>query len=201
MNDTVMTGPAKWYRNLLYVHLASIVNSLLTFLPVPGILTTAVSRIVTVAAIICLLKLQSLSLRYRTAGICRAVMLACVLLGFSGSAVPALIATVFSIVAVYQEYSAHSEATASGDPDLSRRWHGLFGWGIAAAVLVSVGSAVAAVFAYALEMDVSRIQGAVLGILEIPRLAVDGFYFWYLIRTLRLLRQAPETPEDPAKNT
>ena len=60
--------------------------------------------------------------RYQKAGIFRAIMLACNLITafIVGSVILTLAASIVSIIAVYQEYSAHAEVITEKDSKLGR---------------------------------------------------------------------------------
>ncbi len=180
----------KWLRILGYIGLASILNSLISLVPiVPASVTTWVSRGITLAAIISMFQLVPVNNRYQKAGVFRALMLGCSLVAayLFASSILTLAASVFSIIAVYQEYSAHSELIAGKDRKLSGKWHSLFNWGIVAAVLVSFGTIITVLFVTMLQMDAVRITGIIVGILTVPQLVIDVVYILYLKRMVVLI--------------
>lgn len=188
MNENMQTRNellVKWLRIVMYVALASIVNSIISFMPfVPAALTTWISRGIMAAMIVCMFQLASANKRYKTAGILRAVMLACALITAYafGSTILTLTASIVSIIAVYQEYTAHSELVAEKDKKLSGKWHSLFIWSILASLLLSFGATVVAVIFVlgGLEDSASRISGIVVGLLSIPQLILEVAYVVYI---------------------
>ncbi len=185
----------KWLKILAYISLASILNSLISLIPiVPAAVTTWVSRGITVAAIFSLFQLAPVNNRYQKAGRFRAIMLGCSLVAayLFTSSILTLAASVFSIIAVYQEYSAHSELIADKDNKLSGKWHSLFNWGIVAAVLVSFGSIIAVLIVTMLQMDAVTITAGIVGILSVPQLVIDVVYILYLKRMVDLMQDEGE---------
>lgn len=176
----------KSLRVLMYIAIVSLVNSLINFLPfVPASVTTWISRGIMAAMVVCMFQLAPLNGRYKKAGIFRAMMLSCSLITafLFGSMLLTLAASAFSILAVYQEYSAHSELVSDKDSNLSRKWHSLFYWVFAAAVLLSFGSSVVALILVMPDLEVgaaSRISGIIIGLLKIPQFVIDVVYLLYL---------------------
>lgn len=172
----------KWLRVLMYIAIVSIVNSVISILPIiPASVTTWISRGIMVAMVVCMFRLAPVNERYQKAGILRAVWLGCMIasLVFIPS-ILVLAASVLSIIAVYQEYSAHSEVVADKDAKLSRNWHSLFNWSIVTGLLVGFGSVVTALIASFAGVEITRITGIVTGILGIPQLVIEIVYLLYL---------------------
>ena len=134
-----------------------------------------------VAMIVCMFRLAPVNERYKKAGILRAVWLGCMIasLVFLPS-ILILTASILSIIAVYQEYSAHSEVVADKDAKLSRNWHSLFNWSIVTGLLVGFGSVVTALIASFAGVEITRITAIVTGILGIPQLVIEIVYLLYL---------------------
>ena len=179
----------KWLRVLTYITIVSIVNSMINFLPIiPASVTTWISRGIMVAMVVCMFQLASVNARYKKAGIMRAVMLGCMLITafLYASSILTLAASILSIIAVYQEYSAHSELIAEKDAVLSRKWHSLFNWSIVAGLLVSFGSIITVLIATMLDMDAVRTTGLVVGILGIPQVVIEVVYLLYLKKMIAL---------------
>ena len=172
----------KWLRALVYIAIVSIVNSAISILPIiPAAVTTWISRGIMVAMIVCMFRLAPVNERYQKAGILRAVWLGCMIasLVFLPS-ILVLAASILSIIAVYQEYSAHSEVVADKDAKLSRNWHSLFNWSIVTGLLVGFGSVVTALIASFAGVEITRITAIVTGILGIPQLVIEIVYLLYL---------------------
>lgn len=173
----------KWIRVLMYIAIVSLINSVINFLPfVPSSVTTWISRGIMVAMVICMLQLAPANERYRKAGIFRAVMLVCTLITafLYASSILTLAASIMSIIAVYQEYSAHSELIAEKDPKLSKNWHSLFNWSLIAGLLVGFGSVVAVLIVTMMEMDAARTSGIIFVVLSVPQLVIEVVYLLYL---------------------
>ena len=188
MNENKIFDPAlltKWLRVLMYIAIASLANSVVSLLPfIPASITTWISRGIMVAMIVCMFQLAPVNERYKKAGIMRAVMLGCTLITafVYQSSILTFAASIISIIAVYQEYNAHSELVAEQDAKLSGKWHSLFNWSILAAVLLSFGaSIVAVIFVLAgLQDGASHISRIVIGLLNIPQVIIDIIYIMYI---------------------
>lgn len=180
---------AKWLRFLIYIHLVSIGNSLIGWLPVSGSLTTWVGTLILIGVTVVMFCLKSASIHYKKSVIFRAIWLGCRLINVLPlpSTVFVLAASLLSIFAVYEEYAGHAEIVAEEDPKLARNWGSLFGWNILVSVLASIASTIVAILMIAVEVDASAAQSVIMIILDIAQLVVDGFYLWYMIRTIRLL--------------
>ena len=173
---------AKWIRVLIYIAIVSIVNSVISILPIiPASVTTWISRGIMVAMIVCMFRLAPVNERYKKAGILRAVWLGCMIASMLFlPSILILTASILSIIAVYQEYSAHSEVVADKDAKLSRNWHSLFNWSIVTGLLVGFGSVVTALIASFAGVEITRITAIVTGILGIPQLVIEIVYLLYL---------------------
>ena len=138
-----------------------------------------------VAMIVCMFRLAPVNERYKKAGVLRAVWLGCMIasLIFMPS-ILSLVASILSIVAVYQEYNAHSEVIAEKNAKLSRNWHNLFNWSIVTGLLVGFGSMVTALITSFAGVEITRITAIVTGILSIPQLVIEIVYMLYLKKML-----------------
>lgn len=182
----------KWLRVLMYIAVVSLINAAANFVPfIPAALTTWISRGVTIAMVICMFQLAPVNARYRKAGILRAVMLICTLITafVHASSILTFTASILSIVAVYQEYNAHSELVSDQDAKLAGKWHSLFNWSILAGVLVGFGSVLGALIVAAFEMDVVRVTALVIGLLGIPLMIVDLVYILYIRKMIAIFEK------------
>lgn len=185
----------KWLRVLMYIAIVSLANSIISYLPfIPANLTTWVSRGIMAAMVVCMFQLAPANERYKKAGIVRAVMLGCALFTayVFGSTILTLAASILSIVAVYQEYNAHSELVAEKDAKLSGRWHSLFTWSILSVVLLSFGASAVAVILVLADMEggASRISGIAIGLLSIPQCIIDIIYILYVKKMIALFAES-----------
>ena len=182
----------KWPRVLMYIAIVSIVNSVISILPIiPASVTTWISRGIMVAMVVCMFRLAPVNERYQKAGILRAVWLGCMLasLVFLPS-ILILTASILSIIAVYQEYSAHSEVVADKDAKLSRNWHSLFNWSIVTGLLVGFGSMITALIASFAGVETTRITAIVTGVLSVPQLVIEIVYLLYLKKMSAIFDQS-----------
>lgn len=183
----------KWLRVLMYISVVSLVNAAANYVPfIPAALTTWISRGVTIAMVICMFQLAPVNARYRKAGILRAVMLICTLITafVHASSILTFTASILSIVAVYQEYNAHSELVSDQDAKLAGKWHSLFNWSILAGVLVGFGSVLGALIVAAFEVDVVRVTALVIGLLGIPLMIVDLVYILYIRKMIAIFENS-----------
>ena len=201
MNENVKSRSAwiaKWLRAVMYVAIASMANSVISYIPVvPAVITTWVSRGIMVAMVVCMFQLGPVNQRYKKAAVTRLGMLLSTLITsfLTGSTALTLVALILSVIAVYQEYHAHSELIAQMDPKLSGKWHSLFYWEFVAVFLfslcVSIVLAVTLVIV-GMEADgVSRLSAVITGIVNICELVVDVMYLLYLKKTIGYFREDP----------
>ena len=180
-----------WLPVLKYCALASLINSVISYFPfVPASLITWISRGIMLAVTFCMFQLAPVHDRYQKAGIYRAIMLACNLITafVVGSMILTLTASIVSIIAVYQEYSAHAEVIADKDSALAKAWHSLFNWSILAAVLLSFGATIVAVILVMVDMNggASRISAIAIGLLSIPQCVIEVLYIRYIQKLMKL---------------
>lgn len=188
--DSSAVQSEKWLRMLMYIAIATLANTAISFLPVvPAVLTSWIARAIMVAMIVCMFRLAPVNARYQKAGIMRLVILACTLITafVSGTSLLNVAASILSIIAAYQEYSAHSELIADKDAKMSGKWHSLFNWSIATGLLVGFGSAVAVLILSLMEMDVVGVTALVVGILSVPQMILDLVYAMYIKKTISAL--------------
>lgn len=163
------------YEYLLWIRVAVILISLLSRIPLIGGYVALVRFLPSLAMIAVLWKLADGKDRYRKAMILLAVSFGIeVVTHLVGSltndsqmvtaaAVINLAASLFSFLAVYQEYNAHAERIEPLDPALSRKWRGLFNWQIvfwigswlmfgALSVLMLVMPAITEIYAWVVEV-------------------------------------------------
>ena len=182
----------KWLRVMMYVAIVSLVNAIINLLPfIPMPVNTWIGRGIIAAMVVCMYQLSSVNEGYQKAWIMRASMLACNLIttflwAFSFLT---LAASIFSIIAVYREYNAHSELIAEKDSKLSSKWHSLFMWSILAGVLVGFGSVATVLIVTMAGMDAVKIRALVVGLLGIPQMILDVVYITYLKKMIDILSE------------
>lgn len=180
--------PVKWLQILLYVHIANIAVALISLLPVSDQWGVWLSRAVTLVITVSLFQLAPACKRYRTAAIFNAVSLGLILITsllFSSSLLT-LAASILSILATYQEYSAHSDMVAERDARLSRKWHSLFNWQFIVGILTSLVSMVAVVVLAVLEVNSTLITVLIIGALSLVSIVLQVIYLMYLRRMMAL---------------
>lgn len=180
--------PVRWLRILFWIHIASIALSLISALPINTGFTTWISRAITAAVMLCLFQLAPACGRYRKAAVFTAVSLDLILIAtlLFSSPLLTLAASIFSILAAYQEYSGHSDTVAEADPKLSRNWHSLFNWQLIVGVLTSFVSMVAVIVLAALEMNAAAITALIAGALSLVSMILQIFYLMYLNRMIKI---------------
>ena len=178
-----------WLRVLMYIAIVNLINFGFNFLPfVPPAVTTWISRGIMVAMVLCMFQLGPAHPRYQKAGIYRGVMLGLTLITsiLYASSLLTLAASVFSIMAVYQEYNAHSELIADKDSKLSGKWHSLFTWRLFAGILVGFGSIVTVLILTMLKTDVVRLTAVIVGILSVPQMILVLVYIFYIKKMISI---------------
>lgn len=190
MNENNVQHPVQWLRCLFYICAAGLGVSVISWLlPGAGFLSW-VSRGLVLASAYCLFRLSPASDRYRKAAIFRVIyQIAAVVNMLLPSTVLMLAASVCSLLAIYQEYSGHSDLVAQKDPKLSRKWHSLFNWSIAAAVISAFASMIVALITVMLELSVSGIVSVVTFIVLLPDEIVTLISLVYLHRMIQLLQE------------
>lgn len=174
---------AKWLRVLIYIAIAGLVNVLIgipSFIPT-GI-TTWISRILMGVMVFAMFKLASANVRYKKAGIHRAVVLVLTVVAdlLHISATVALVTGILSIIADYQEYHGHSELIEEKDHQLSGKWTSLFMWSIIAGLVLGFTSTAAAMFTAVAGMDTIKATIMIAAILAVPQYVIEIIYILYL---------------------
>lgn len=202
MNDTKVIDNfeiAKWLRVIMYVAIATLVNTLVGGLPfIPDGFTAWISRGITVVMVVSMIKLAPTNDRYKKAGILRAVMLvfAIAMEVFDIPAMLILAVSILSIVADYQEYHGHSDLIEDRDHKLSGKWTSLFMWSILSGVIVGFTSTAAVMLVALAEMDTMKATTVVAAILSIPQYIIEILYILYLKKMVTLFQVEREVQID-----
>ncbi len=184
---------------MFYIAIASIVNSLDNVIPaLPGAIFTWISRGIMAAMIYCTYKLSAFNEHYGKAAKYRAVMLGCTLATeyLFRSTILTFVASIFSLMAVYQEYSGHGDVVKETDPKFSRKWNSLFYWKFVAGMLVSMGTLGTTVLVTAAGQDIADIVPWIVTLLRIPRIIIEIIYIGYLNKTIRIVADIEEDGHD-----
>ena len=191
MNESMNIPLVKqWMKVLIYTTGVSLVNSISNALPfVPSVLTLWISRGVLLVITLAMFKLAPVNVRYRKSGILRAAMLACtiILSTVSNVSILSFAASILSVIAIYQEYSAHSELVEKLDGAFSRNWHRLFNWNIFAGILMSIASVIAVMAVAMVQMDAELMTDVIVAFLGIPQMILDLVYITYMRRMMTLI--------------
>ena len=187
---TAIIPPVKWLRYLLYIHIVSLVLSLVTMFWLNNPVTPWINHGLSAAIVLYLLKLAPACKRYRTAAILTAAVLGFTLLSkLALGTLMALIASVLAIIAAYQELHAHGETVAEKDPALSRKWCGLFLWQLLIGILGGFASVAATVIMVLANMDAAQITRLVTTAIGLLGLIPGILYLIYLRKTIRLFEE------------
>lgn len=173
----------KWLRIVMYTAIGRLVNTLAGMLPfIPTSVTVWISRGILLILIISMIQLAPANDRYKKAGILRAVMLALTIVtGFlKTGTILTLVGSILSIVAMYQEYHAHSELIAEKDQKLSGKWSSLFMWSILSGLLLGFTSTAAAMIIAFADMDITTATAIIAVILSIPDYIIEVLCIQYL---------------------
>ncbi len=116
-----------YMRGLLYLHAAMLATLVLNLIPVTLVAANVLDALLTLAAAWCLFRLRPAHKGYRMAAI---LSVAGMLEGFFDQWIVSMAFSLCALVAVYQEYHAHSALVVelAQDHALSRKWNNLFTW-------------------------------------------------------------------------
>lgn len=182
--------PAKWLRNLFYIHIASIVLSLPTLIFINNPVTPWLGNALSAGIALCLFYLAPANTRFRTAAILTVVSVGLsVLSQLMPNSLLTIGISILSIIAAYQEFHGHAEIIEEKDPKLSRRWKNLFVWQIVIGVIAGFSSVAAVVIMVLAEMDLDRITTWVAGAVILVSLIPGVLYLVYLRRMIALVEE------------
>lgn len=136
----------KYLTVIFWLGLATLIVTLITWLPIRDGWAAWVKRAFTVGTILCLFLLTPVNLRYRKSAFFRTAIFCCTILNLLiGSPLVSflfsLIPLVLSIAACWQLYHAHAELISGYSEKLARNWRGLFWWEVALSAISTVISA------------------------------------------------------------
>lgn len=121
----------KYLTAMFWLGLATLIVTLITWLPIPDGWAAWVKRAFNMGTILCLFLLTPVNLRYRKSAFFRAANFCCAILNlFISSSLfslfVGLIALLLSIAACWQLYRAHAELISAHSEKLARNWRWLF---------------------------------------------------------------------------
>lgn len=176
-----------WLSRLFLCQIAATVITALSSISVISAVITWIARVLTIVSIVILFKLSPAHERYRKSAIFRCIVFGGMLLSLLIKiSLFTLVWSILSLVAQYQEYSAHSDLVADKDPTLSRKWHSLFNWQIFGGVIAAIISIVAVLGGVFLGAETEIITSAALWLTTAVTLILEVFYLFYLHRTITL---------------
>lgn len=182
-----------WTKNLYYLQCAALIGMLVASLPFVGSWFGWVNTAISVGILFAMYKLSPVNARYRKAAIFLGISVVCAIL-VKGEilAILTFVASICSLVAIYQEYNGHSEMVAGIDEKLSSNWHSLFNWNFWGGIVVAIfGSVVVVIAGVALILDASLLAGVVL----ILTLGFDTIIRIVYLRFLKRTREVYENYE------
>ena len=168
--------PNVWMRWLFIVHIVALLAPLAGRLPIPN-LSFGLNLFVILGTICCLKNLEVKNPRYKKAVVFLVLSLAMLFINrMLPNRAVALVSSVLSLIAVYQEYASHSEVAAPCDMKLARTWRSLFVWEIIIGVVTAMFSAVAVLALTMLEMDAARMIAIVSGAMMVVDAVLKVIY-------------------------
>lgn len=191
----------KWLGILLWVQIVGLVASALSSVPNFGALATWFGYGVTAGAAVCLFQMTSTDTQYLKAAFFLIATLGCRLINLllgdliallqipnSVGSIITFVASICSIVAVYQEYTAHAGLVAEQDDKLSDNWKRLFGLQMLVAVVKVIGLNTATMLTVFLSVDTLVLRSVVTAVLEAAQTVLNVLYLVYLHRTWKLFQ-------------
>lgn len=135
----------KYLTAMFWLGLATLIVTLITWLPIPDGWAAWVKRAFNMGTILCLFLLTPVNLRYRKSAFFRAANFCCAILNlFISSSLfslfVGLIALLLSIAACWQLYRAHAELISAHSEKLARNWRWLFWCELVIATAISAAS-------------------------------------------------------------
>lgn len=180
------TEIVKWLTYLLYAKLAGMVISVVNTIPAVALIAGWAARAVTVAVIVILFQMTAASKNYRNAALCQCAVL---IGGMIGQSFLNLIISICSIIAVYQEYTGHSELTAPLDYGISGRWHSLFYWQMGIGLLSGFLSSAGVVIGVMANMDSDKLVYVILLISTVISMIIEVVYLLLMKKTIALFQK------------
>ena len=180
---------AKWVQVLFVCQIVKLFMTALGAISVVSDIAGWVSRIISFATIFALFKLSVVNARYRKATIFYVISVGGSILALAlNMNMFALLLSICSIVASYQELNAHSEITASKDAKLSARWHSLFYLDMFTGIMVGVLSIIPMIIAAFAGVDTDLLISIFSVVLALINIALGLLHVVYLKKTLVLYR-------------
>ena len=175
---------AQWLRYLMYASIVSIVEYLLNFIGLSGLIRW-ISPVVNGVTVYLLFMLAGVNVRYKYAAGFYAAALVGGLIGGTGLS---LVASVCGIVAQYQEYHAHGELIGEKEPKLADKWNTLFGLEIVVTLVGALlGGLVVGILTASLNIDENTMALMITVLVAVLGLGLKLLYLNYLKKTIGLV--------------
>lgn len=190
-------NPVVTHGNLLYrqwkiLRIVQIISMVLLFAAVFSIQAlNGISLILTAITAMVLFSLSKANPRYRTASILVAVHFVCTILCdlFQNAGLLVLPTSIVGLLAVFQEFRAHSDVLQKADGELSWKWSRLFYWYLGSVLVALFSTLILSTLIVLFDLDQETTYWIVTAVTYLPELAVDIFYLLYLNRSIRLVSQ------------
>lgn len=145
-NSAPYSLAVKYLTAMFWLGLATLIVTLITWLPIPDGWAAWIKRAFNMGTILCLFLLTPVSLRYRKSAFFRTANFCCAILNlFISSSLfslfVSLIALVLSIAACWHLYHAHAELISAHSDKLARNWRRLFWCEIVLSIIATAISA------------------------------------------------------------
>ena len=182
--------PVIWLQRLFYIHIASLILSLITLIWLDNPVTPWFNYALSAGTALCLLRLSPAGKRYRTAAILTALILGLTLLSkVALSTLMTLAAFILAIIASYQEFYGHSETLFQRDPKLAGRWRRLFLWQLLIGILAGFASVAATVIMVLANMEEGQIIQLIVTAIGFSGLIPGVLYLIYLNNMIKLFKE------------
>ena len=174
----------KGTKHLFYIHIATLIVSLLIEFPIIGSVFGWVNIILSIGIAFLLFQMAPVNDRYRKAALCMAVASgATIITKFADSDILTLAASICSLITVYQEYKGHSEMMKGVDYKLADKWHGLFYWQILGGFLLGIlGTPILILLGLVVVIDANLLAGVLVIIVLCFDIIMEILYLRYMKR-------------------
>lgn len=188
----------KYLTIIFWLSLATLIVTLITWLPIRDGWVAWVKRAFSVGTILCLFLLTPANLRYRKSAFFRTAIFCCTILNLLigsplFSSLFSLISFVLSIAACWQLYHAHAELISGHSETLARNWRGLFWWEVALSAIAAVFSGASYILATALPQTAFTALSVFTAFSSWVILILNGILtvisLIFLFQTIKILKQ------------
>lgn len=173
-------------RYLLYIRVFIAVCAVLILIPGISVLAGWGNTLASGAMVFVLFRMVPASKRYQKAAVFYGIVLAASLIGKS---ILSLLISISSLIAAYQEYAGHSEITALWVPEVSGKWHSLFGMELVVGILGGVLSSALTALGIAAGFNTDMLVWIIVIPLTGVGLVVHLLYLSYMNKTIKGLME------------